>query len=159
MSAFFGKDRIAGNQNWLAATLISTLPFVIILLSKLPKKYFISLVAIVVLPTLYVLIDTSARALVPAVGAFIFYYCLQRKSLKFNTAVFGSIFVLCLIVIFVKNDKFQRVVQQDIRGALSKDTLSLIASNSFLGTGPEIFKRTFRSMPPMLSRKRSIIPQ
>ena len=145
----FGNNvGIAGNKNWLAATLICGFPFFVLLLKKLPLKFFYPLVAITGLLMLNMLISTSARALIPAIGLAVFYFCIQRKSKKFNSMVFGGLALAVIILAFMKSDKVKRVVNQDIRGPLLADSFSLIASTPFLGTGPGNFQKDF---PPHAS--------
>ena len=145
---FSNNAGIAGNQNWLAATLIMSLPFFLLCVKKLPRQVFYTAVLAVSLPLVYVLVKTSARALIPAGSFFIFYFCVQRKSLKFNSLVFGSLALLTVTFGIMKSDKVKRVFQQDIRGPLAVDTLSLIMSSPLLGTGPGNFQKDF---PPHAS--------
>ncbi|MCM8540440.1 MAG: O-antigen ligase family protein [Lentisphaeraceae bacterium] len=142
------KIGICGNQNWLAATLIGSLPFFILCLRKLPKKVFLSLGAIIVIASVVVFIRTSARALVPAVGLFVLFYIFQRKSWKVNAAIAGGLVLLFLVFVGVKSETLKRGLNQDIRGPLTLSTLDLILSTPFLGTGPGNFQRDF---PPHAS--------
>jgi len=146
--AFSNKVGIAGNKNWLAATLIMSFPFLVLSLKKLPQKAFYTISVLISLPLIYVLIQTSVRALIPAVGAFVFYFSVQRKPLKFNAFVFGGLTCLIIVVAMMKSDKVSRVLNQDIRGPLFKDGLSLALSVPFLGTGPGNFQKDF---PPHAS--------
>ena len=143
-----GKFGIAGNQNWLAATLICSFPFFLLILKKLPINYFRIVACLTGALTVYVLYKTSARALIPAVGAFVLYFLYQRKPLRFNALIYLGLVLVLGTVISMKSDKVMRGVNQDIRGPLAKDTISLILSSPFLGVGPGNFQRDF---PPHAS--------
>ena len=137
------KIGIAGNQNWLAATLISGFPFLLIALKKLPQKVFYAISVLICILTVIVFIRTSARALIPAVGVFALYFLYQRKSIKVNVAVWIVILALGCAGVAWKFDKVKRGFAQDIRGPLYMDTVGLIVSTPLLGTGPGNFQKDF----------------
>lgn len=135
------KIGICGNQNWLAATLIGSFPFFIISLKKLPQRVFLGLAAVFVVLTLIVLVRTSARALIPAIGAFALFYVFQRRSWKVNSAILAGLGVIIIAVFTLKADKVIRGYNQDIRGPLAYSTFNLILSSPILGSGPGNFQR------------------
>ena len=147
---FSNSIGIAGNPNWLAATLICSFPFFLIAVRKVSEKAFYPILTIFSVLVIYIFIKTSARALIPAVLIFVFYFSVQRKSLKFNTLVFGSLGLLVLVAITLKSDRVSRVIQQDIRGPVTVDALRLVVSSPLLGTGPGNFQKDF---PPYASEK------
>ena len=135
------KIGICGNQNWLAATLIGSLPFFLLSLKKLPKKVFLALTVVFVVLAFIVLVRTSARALIPAVGAFVLFYVFQRKSWKVNSTILAGLGVVVIAVFTLKTDKVIRGYNQDIRGPLAYSTFNLILSSPILGSGPGNFQR------------------
>ena len=151
-----GNSRIGfcGNQNWLAATLIGSLPFFILSLKKLPKKVFWALSSIFVVLTIIVLIRTSARALIPAVGLFVLYYLFQRNSRKANLSIVGVLTAIGIGIFIWQTDKIIRGYKQDIRGPLSYSTLELIMSSPFLGSGPGNFQRDIPEYATLTLKKR-----
>ncbi|MCH2204903.1 MAG: O-antigen ligase family protein [Lentisphaerales bacterium] len=138
------KIGFSGNQNWLAATLLSSAIFTTAWLRKiLPSKYFKIVVFAFIPLNLYILNLCQARVLYPVFGALLLYSCWSCLPRKANYAIW----VFCLIsffsILFLKQDYVQRSLNLDIRGPLYKDSISMILTSPFFGHGAGHFQRDF----------------
>jgi hypothetical protein len=134
---------IAGNQNWLAATLLSAAPFFFLVINKLPKNVMLILGVSVLLATAKVLWLCEARSIIPAILFYGLFLSYRHLSRKYNVLIYTGLF-LCAISIFIfKADQITRIYNVDIRGPLAKDTISMSMSSPIFGHGPGNFQKAF----------------
>ena len=139
-----GKIGFSGNQNWLAATLLSSSIFTVAWLKQfLNSKTFKVFLLLFIPLNFYILSLCEARVLYPAFIIALLYGCWPRLSKKVNFLLWGLISVAGISAFFMKQDFIQRSVNQDIRGPLYSDTLNMVGSSPFLGHGPGNFQRDF----------------
>ena len=134
---------IAGNQNWLAATLLSAAPFFFLVINKLPKNIMVVLGVSALLCTTRVLWLCQARSVIPAIifyGLFLSYRHLSRKH---NTLIYAGLLLGAICVFIFKADQIKRVYNVDIRGPLTQDTISMSMASPIFGHGPGNFQKIF----------------
>ena len=138
------KIGIAANQNWLAATLASTMLFFVILVrEKLDggaQKAVLAVVGILLIKTFWA---TEARALIPGACLAGIIFCYHKFNWKLAVGVAGAGVVAIAVFCLLKKDLVERTVNRDIRGPLTTNTISMVVDSPLLGHGPGNFQKEF----------------
>lgn len=138
------KIGFSGNQNWLAATLLSSSIFTLAWIKNLfPAKYFKITAVIFIALNLYILNRCQARVLYPVFGILFLYGCWPRLSKKANFAIWALCLLSFVSILSMKQDYVQRSLNLDIRGPLYTDSFSMVLDSPFLGHGAGHFQRDF----------------
>ena len=141
---------ICGNQNWLSALVISTLPFVIMqvqsLLAKLiPNKISTWLVSGVICSaaSIPVLLRTDSRATMVAVIAIPIYLGFLHYGKKVKALIAGGLLLSVMIVPMIFSSQVEREKKRNVRLALWTSSLEMVMKNP-MGVGPGNFENRFQ---------------
>ncbi|MCM8535593.1 MAG: O-antigen ligase family protein [Lentisphaeraceae bacterium] len=154
-----GNVRIgfAGNQNWLAASLLSSFLLSIKVLKERFKPNIFKVILGILIPlNVYILYTTHARVLIPVVIVVGLYLCIAYLSKKVSIGLIVLCVLIALSGAYLKKDYIKGAYNFDIRGPLYSDTFNMAVSSPFLGHGPGNFQRDFVDFASDELRKRSV---
>lgn len=142
LAELLAGDSVTGtalNRNWMATTLLSTLPWVLLYLHDRPTPWRALGQGLSVLLTLYLVIHCQSRAAWLALLVYGLLVLVWRLDLRGRALLTGALVIGLLGAGWLLSNSLQQVHERDVRLPLWLSSLQIVLDHPLLGVGASAY--------------------